>query len=180
MSTSSNLPGFAFTLLWLVDPNRRALKTLTRQWDGTIDSSEYGNGFEWGFKPFSVGADFDRQAVLLRRLAEMDRVIACMGAPKPGIDLNLYHQRLWARDDPRENTMVVVPRAWLPIDVDGAAVPPGLGAPEGYVEGAIHVRDAMLPEEFHGATMVVSPSARTGLRGPALLRCRMWFLLDRP
>ena len=37
MSTSSNLPGFAFTLLWLVDPNRRAVKTLTRQPDGTIE-----------------------------------------------------------------------------------------------------------------------------------------------
>ena len=180
MPTSSNLPGFAFTLLSLADGSRCAVKTLTRQPDGTIDSSEYDNGFEWWFKPFNVGADFDKHARLLRRYAQIDRVIMCMGGPKPGIDLGAPHQRLWARDDPRENTMVVVPRAWLPIDVDDPPVPPGLGAPGRYVEGAIHVRDAMLPEEFHGCTMVVSPSARTGLRGPALLRCRMWFLLDRP
>jgi hypothetical protein len=178
--TSSNLPGFAFTLLSLADGSRCAVKTLTRQPDGTIDSSEYDNGFEWWSKPFNIGADFDKHARLLRRYAQIDRVIMCMGDPKSGIDFNFYHQRLWARDDPPENTMVAVSRAWMPIDVDDAPVPPGLGAPGRYVEGAIHVRDKMLPEEFHGCTMVVSPSARTGLRGPALLRCRMWFLLDRP
>ena len=180
MPTSSNLPGFAFTLLSLADGSRCAVKTLTRQPDGTIDLSEYDNGFEWWFKPFNIGADFDKHARLLRRYAQIDRVIMCMGDPKSGIDFNFYHQRLWARDDPPENTMVAVSRAWMPIDVDDAPVPPGLGAPGRYVEGAIHVRDKMLPEEFHGCTMVVSPSARTGLRGPALLRCRMWFLLDRP
>ena len=45
---------------------------------------------------------------------------------------------------------------------------------------ATYVRDMVLPEEFFSRTMIVTPSARTGLRGPGLLRGRVWFLLDQP
>jgi hypothetical protein len=176
----SNLPGFAATQLGLADPGRCAVKRLTLQPDGSITSSDYDNGYEWWFRLFDAGSDFDRMAHELRRMARLDRVILCMGSPKPGLDLSTPHRRLWARSDPRENTMITVPRAWIAIDVDDAPVPAGLGAPGRYVEGAIYVRDAFLPEEFRGATMIVSPSARTGLRGPALLRARLWFLIDRP
>jgi hypothetical protein len=175
----SNLPGFAATLLGLADGDRLAVKTLTRLADGSVASSDYDNGLEWWFKPFDAGADFDRMARSLRALAGAPRVILCMGSPILGLNLEAPHRRLWARPDPSENTMTATDRAWLAIDVDDGLVPPGLGAPGRYVEGAIHIRDAMLPEEFRGVTMIVSPSARTGLRGSSLLRCRMWFLLDR-
>ena len=164
MPTSSNLPGFQATQLGLVDAGRCAVKTLTRLADGSI-SSEYDHGFEWLFKPFIAGADFDRMARELRLVALMDRVILCMGAPVAGLDLDRPHVRRWARSGLFENTMIAVPRAWIAVDVDDALVPHGLGEPARSVEGAIHVRDAMLPEEFRGATMIVPPSARTGLRG---------------
>lgn len=179
-ATISNLPGFKATQLGLVDAGRCAVKSLTKLADGSITSNEYDHGFEWLFKPFDGGSDFDRMGRELRLMAVMDRVILCMGAPIAGLDLNQPHVRRWARSGLFENTMLAVPRAWIAIDVDDAVVPHGLGDPARYVEGAIHVRDHMLPKEFHGATTIVSPSARTGLRGPTLLRCRLWFLLDKP
>jgi hypothetical protein len=139
-------PGFAVTLLGLADAGRCAVKTLTRSVDGSIASSDYDHGFVWWFKSFDAGANFDRMARALRRMAQAPRVILCMGVPKPGLNLAAPHQRLWARDD-CSNTMIAVPRAWLAIDVDDAPVPPGLGNPDRYVEGAIFVRDTMLPEE---------------------------------
>ena len=156
------------------------MKTLTKLPDGSIQSNEYDNGYEWFFKPFDAGSDFDRMARELRLMARMERVILCMGSPKPGLDLDLPQRRLWMRSDPNENTMIAVPRAWIAIDVDDALVPDGLGDPERFVAGAIHIRDCVLPDEFRGTTMIAGPSARTGLRGPTLLRCRTWFLLDRP
>ena len=182
MTTSSDAPdpppGFAATVLELVDPGRCAVKTVTRQPDGSIVSSDYDNGFKWRFWPFDAGTDFDRMARELRRMAQQDRVILCMGSPTFGLDLTIPHRRLWARDV-NANTMVATARAWLAIDVDDASVPRGLGDPGLYVEGATYIRDLVLPAEFHDATMVVSPSARTGLRGPSLLRARLWFLLDQ-
>ena len=181
MTTSSDPfpPGFAATVLELVDPGRCAVKTVTRQPDGSIVSSDYDNGFKWRFWPFDANADFDRMARELRRLAQQDRMILCMGSPKFGLDLTIPHRRLWTRNDCRANTIAWTTRAWIAIDVDDANVPRGLGDPGRYVEGATYVRDLVLPEEFRDATMVVSPSARTGLRGPSLLRARMWFLLDQ-
>jgi hypothetical protein len=177
---TSNLPGFEATQLGLVDAGRRAVKTLTKLADGSIQSSDYDHGYEWLFKPFDAGSDFDRMARELRLMAVMERVILCMGAPVAGLDLDQPHVRRWARSALFENTMLAVPRAWIAVDVDDAVVPHGLGDRTRFVEGAIHVRDHLLPEEFHSATMVVSPSARTGLRGPTLLRCRLWHLLDKP
>ena len=174
----SDPPGFALTVLGLADADRVAVKTLTRLADGSIHSSDYDNGLEWWLKPFDAGADFNRMARALRAMAA-PRLIVCMGEPKPGLDLSPPQRRLWARSDPSENTIVAIPRAWVAIDVDDAPVSPGLGALDRYVEGAIFVRDTLLPQEFRGYTMVVSPSARTGLRGSTLLRARLWFLLDR-
>jgi hypothetical protein len=166
----SSLPGFAATQLGLADAGRCAVKTLTREGDGSITSSDYDNGFEWWFRLFDAGSDFDQMARELRRMARQERVILCMGSPKPGLDLSVAHRRLWARSDPHENTMVAASRAWIAIDVGDAAVPAGVGDPERFVEGAIYVRDQVLPEEFRSCTVIVSPSARTGLRGPTLLR----------
>jgi hypothetical protein len=178
--SSDRPPGFAFTLLSLADAGRVAVKTLIKLGDGAIASTEYDRGFEWWMKPFDAGTDPNRMVKTLRALAQAPRLIVCMGAPRPGLDLNQPHQRLWARSDPSENTMVEVRRAWIAIDVDDAAVPHGYGDPDRYVEGATYICDHVLPEEFHSATTIVSPTARTGLRGPELLRCRLWFLLDRP
>jgi hypothetical protein len=179
MTIPSSLPGFAATQLGLADAGRCAVKTLTLHPDGSITSSDYDNGFLWWFRLFEAGSDFERMAHELRRMARQERVILCMGSPKPGLDLSVPHRRLWAKKDPADNTMVATPRAWVAIDVDDAPVPPGLGDPPRYVEGAIYIRDVMLPEEFRDRTMIVSPSAHTGLRGAGLLRARMWFLLDR-
>jgi hypothetical protein len=179
VATPFKPPGFGMTILGLADAGRCAVKTITRQADGTLISTDYDRGYQWFFRPYDAGDDFDRMARTLRALATAPRLIACMGEPKPGLDLKAPHQRLWARDDPSENTMVEAPRAWIAIDVDDTSVPPGLGHPHRYIEGAIFVRDHLLPEEFRGCTMVVSPSARTGLRGPGLLRARLWLLLDR-
>ena len=125
---ASNLPGFAATQLGLADAGRCAVKTLTLQPDGSITSSDYDNGFEWWFRLFDAGSDFDRMAHELRRMARLDRVILCMGSPKPGLDLSTPHRRLWARN-PLENTMISVTRAWIAIDVDDATVPARLGDP---------------------------------------------------
>ena len=186
MATSSEppLPGFVATQLKLsdkgTDKNRCAVKTLTqarRRLDPRRTSTTTAiDGCSSRSTPAPTSTAWRASC---GAMARMDRVILCMGAPKPGFDLNVPHRRLWAQSDPLENTMIAVPRAWLPVDVDDAVVPARARRPGAVCRRRDPCARHLLPEEFRGATMVVSPSAHTGLRGPTLLRCRLWFLLDR-
>jgi hypothetical protein len=181
MTAGSNLPGFAFTRLILADPDKVAVKTLTQPpGGGPITATDYDLGFLWKMRPFDVGDDFDKMAKALLQMAARERTILVMGVPRLGLDLRAAQRRLWARHNLLENTLLTTARAVLVIDVDDTTVPNGLGDPDHFIEGAVWVRDNKLPPEFHGVSMAVSPSARTGLRGPTLMRCRMSFLLDQP
>ena len=177
--TSSNLPGFAFTLLSLADGSRCAVKTLTRQPDGTIDSSEYDNGFEWWFKPFNIGADFDKHARLLRRYAQIDRVIMCMGDPKSGIDFNLYHQRLWARTThPRTRWSRSHGHGCRSTSTTRLSLR-GSERRDGMSKARSMSATTCFPKipRLHDGRVAVGPH---WLARPGAAALPMWFLLDRP
>ena len=178
--SSSSLPGFAATRLVVQGQGKLATKQIRRGGDGCLEKIDYSEGAKWWrMSPFAA-ADHGAMAAELEKLATMPRSLLVMGDCVPGLDLALEHRRRWAASEPLENTLRAVPRAWLAIDADDAPVPAPLGDAERLVEGAIHVRDRQLPPEFSNATMLVSPTSSSGLRGPTLFRGRLWFLLDRP
>ena len=118
-------------------------------------------------------------AALLQRLAARQDVMLVMGEPKPGLDLARAHARRWADCDPVRNTLVAVERAWLPIDVDGYAVPAPFGRAEHLADAAAAIRDDALGEEFAGVACVVAATSSTGLAGEETAKLRLFFLLDR-
>jgi hypothetical protein len=165
-------PTFAFTICETADRGKIAAKritpTLTIQYDEVL---------RWRFAP-AIETSLEAMAERLRALALDPRRMIVMGAPLPGLDLSRWHRRLWA--EPRMATLGAPIRSWLPIDLDDVPVPKGLGAAERLAEAALFVRDRLLPHEFHGARMIVVPSASTGRKGERTARLRLFVALASP
>jgi hypothetical protein len=66
------------------------------------------------------------------------------------------------------------------LDIDGALVPTGYGAPDKLAEAGYWVRDNMLPAYFRGVRCVASATASTGRKGKCVGRFRLFFMLAEP
>jgi hypothetical protein len=131
----------------------------------------------WRFKP-AIETSHEAMAERLRALALKPRHMIVMGAPLPSLDLSCPHRRTWSEQS--VPTLAAPLRWWLPIDLDDVAVPKGLGSAERLTEAGLFVRDHLLPDEFHGARMIVVPSASTGRKGDSTARLRLFALLASP
>jgi hypothetical protein len=167
---------YAFTVCGVADAGKTAVKSIRLNADGSVTKTDYDLVANWTFNPTSA-ASHENMARRLRTLALDRRKMMVMGEPIAGLDLRKPHRRLWA--DPVRATLCAVPREWIVLDMDDVAVPPGLGRPERLIDAATHVRDKLLPLEFVDTSMIVTPTAQSGLRGDALARMRLWFALDR-
>ena len=168
---------YAFTIATVAEAGKSAVKTLTRRADGSVRKlSDYDCVTWWTFAPMSASSH-EEMASCLRKLA-LDRCkMLVMGEPVASLDLRKPHRRQWA--DPAVASLCAVAREWIVLDVDDVPVPPGLGRTERLIDAARYVRDKLLPNEFIDTSMIVSPTAQSGLRGDALARMRLWFALDR-
>jgi hypothetical protein len=63
------------------------------------------------------------------------------------------------------------------LDIDGARVPAGLGAPDKLAEAGYHIRDHLLPSYFRGVRCIASATASTGRKGLCTARMRLFFEL---
>jgi hypothetical protein len=170
------LVSFGFTVCEAAEEGLIAAKHITRRPDGSLSKKDYDNVTWWRFLPV-VAASHEAMADRLRGLAMLPRRMIIMGRPIGSLDLGEKHLRRWA--DPAEATLCAVTRAWLPLDFDDVFVPAGLGRADRLSEAALHVRDCLLPEEFHGVRIVATPSARTGMVGDSVARLRLFAALDR-
>ena len=135
---------------------------------------EYDFVKRWQFHPREF-ADLGHLARLLTALMTNPRACILRGAPTIN-DPAVWQLRQWASDKP---TLRAVARQWVALDIDGVSVPAPLGKAANLAEAAEHVRDRLLPPEFRCVRCVVTATASTGRKGDAVLRCRLWFLLDR-
>jgi hypothetical protein len=154
------------------DDGRLAVKQIT-----PTEVIPYGFVYLWRFTPV-IETSLAAMAERLQWLAHRPRRMIVMGHPVAGIDLAKAHRRL--SRDPAEATLMTTPKAWLPIDVDGVRVPAGLGRGDRLVDAAVFIRDHYLTPEFHGARLIVTPTARTGMVGDDVARLRLFAALSRP
>jgi hypothetical protein len=170
----SSEPGFEFTEL-KDSTGLLGTKTVTRQQDGTIATSDYGNAWSFLMAPRHM-----RTVAAMRdyheQIASKSDTFLVRAATLPTVDLSKPQRRRHAATDGTA-TLEAVPRWWLPFDLDDVAVPEGMGAASAVVEAALWVREHRLPAAFRDVRCVMTPTAKTGLRGPALARLRLWFLL---
>jgi hypothetical protein len=165
-------PAFAFTICKTAEPGKIAVKRIT-----PTRTIQYDKVSWWRFEP-AIENSLEAMAERLRALALKPRRMIVMGAPLPSLDLSRPHRRLWA--ERRTATLDAPVRSWLPIDLDNVVVPKGLGRAERLTEAALFVRDRLLPDEFHGARMIVVPSASTGRKGDCTARLRLFVALASP
>jgi hypothetical protein len=170
------LVSFGFTVCEAAEEGLIAAKRITRRPDGSLCISHYDKVTWWRFLRVVV-ASHEALADRLSGLAMLPRCMFVMGCPIGSLDLGKKHLRRWAV--PAEATLCALGRAWMPLDFDDVAVPAGLGCPHRLGDAALHVRDCLLPEEFHGVRMVAAPSARTGMVGDSVVRLRLFAALDR-
>ena len=167
---------FSFTIAEVADEGLIAAKRIGRNPDGSIRKSHYDYPAWWCFALANY-ASIEAMAACLCSLAPQPRKCVLMGAPVAGLDLNAIHRRCWA--DPKDATLRALDRRWLPLDIDDATVPAGLGRADRLVDAAIYVRDHLTPPEFRGVRMIAIPSASTGLQGGAVARLKLFVILDR-
>ena len=162
---------FEFTICRVAEKDKIAAKRITPT--TTVD---YDLITWWRYEP-AVETSLEGMAERLRALALQPRRMIVMGSPIDGLNLREAHRRRWA--DPDTATLCALARSWLPLDIDGVAVPKGLGRAKRLEAAAVYVRDNLLPEEFAGVRMIVTPTASTGRKGDDIARFRFFVALDQ-
>lgn len=142
--------------------------------DGTVEP--YGQALWYEARPTFVGTD-EALASVLRRLECSPRQAIVTGAIAPGADP--ARMRRLGRPDPdtgAEATLLDVPRAVIPLDLDRVAAPPELDPRD--LHGCADRARRALPPAFHNASCVAAATSGHCLK-PGL-RFRLWFRFDRP
>ena len=127
------------------------------------------------FKYCEIDSLDDFAKVALTWLADQSDKFIIRGQLKPG--LSGPQRRLIHPKDGNPATLECPPRRWIPLDIDGALVPAGLGAPDKLAEAGYHIRDNVLPSYFRGVRCIASATASTGRKGPTIGRLRLFFEL---
>ena len=174
----AELPGYEFTLCKVADESGSTAKRIVGKDDGSYQKFDHDNVKEWFFAPKAVPGHA-AMASLLGKLALRSDLMLVMGAPRPGLDLSRSQLRRAVERPGEPATLVAEPRAWLPLDCDGYAVPAPWGRAEHLKDAARAVRDDALGEDFADVACVVAATSQTGLVGEETARLRLLFLLDR-
>jgi hypothetical protein len=142
------------------------------------DPRPYDNArnFLFAYREFDCLEDFAK--IVITSLATEPRRFIIRGQLKPGLEG--WQRRLLKPDlkagDPA--TIECPPRRWIVLDIDGATVPAGLGAPDKLAEAGYHIRDKLLPSYFRGARCVASVTSSTGRKGLCSAHLRLFFVLN--
>jgi hypothetical protein len=167
---AAEIPAFQFSVLTCA---RRLLATKTIFADGKEDP--FGRAKHFQFKYCEVGSLDDFAKLVLTWLADEPRRFIIRGQLKPG--LSGWQRRLLLPKDGDPATIECPPRRWIVLDIDGARVPVGLGAPDKLAEAGYHIRDNLLPAPFRGVRCIASATASTGRKGLCTARMRLFFEL---
>jgi hypothetical protein len=168
--TNACVPAFQFSVLTCA-PQLLATKTFYA--DGK--ECPFGHAKNFLFKYCEISS-LEEFASALDWLANEPRRFIIRGQLRPGLDPALRHRRLLLSCK-GDATIECPPRRWIVLDIDGAKVPEGLGAPDKVAEAGYHIRDNLLPEIFWGIRCIASATSSTGRKGPCTARLRLFFML---
>ena len=164
---------FQFSVLTCARRNQLATKIIHA--DGKETGYSLVKYFKFQYREVDSLDDFAKLA--LTWLADQPNIFIIRGQLKPG--LSGPQRRLIYPKDNEPATIDCPPRRWIPLDIDGARVPAGLGAPDKLAEAAYHIRDNILPSYFRGVRCVASATASTGRKGSTTARLRLFFVLKQ-
>jgi hypothetical protein len=166
-------PAFQFSVL-ICKPSLLATKIIYP----IGEPRPYDNAKQFLFEYKKIDCLEDFAKLALPWLAKERRRFIIRGQLKPG--LTGWQRRLSKTDlktgDPA--TIECPPRRWIVLDIDGARVPAGLGAPDKLAEAAYDIRDRMLPSYFRGVRCVASATSSTGRKGLCTAHMRLFFVLN--
>lgn len=166
------MPAFQFSVLTCWYPRQLATKIIFA--DG--NDTPYSDVKYFHYKYCEVDCLEDFAKLVLSWLANEPRRFIIRGQLKPGLSgkqRRLLHDDLKAGDPA---TLECPPRRWIVLDVDGARVPVGLGAPDKVAEAGSYIRDNLLPPYFRGVRGIAAATASTGRKGPTTARLRLFFV----
>jgi hypothetical protein len=175
--SKTNLGSFEFTEM-RDSEGHLGTKTVTRNADGTFDTSDYGNAARFHMVP-RLMPTLEAMRDYLDDAAKKPFAFLVRAQPLPTLDISKPQLRRHARTDGTA-TLEPVERWWAALDLDDVPVPEGLGEAHSIKAAGLWVRENLLPDAFKGVRCILTPTTKTGLRGPMLARMRLWFLLDAP
>jgi hypothetical protein len=160
-----------FSVLTCAGRNQLATKIIHA--DGKETGYSLVKYFHFHYSEIDCLEDFAK--VALTYLADQSNKFIIRGQLKPGV--SGPQRRLIYPKDNVPATIDCPPRRWIPLDIDGARVPAGLGAPDKLAEAGYHIRDNILPSYFRGVRCIATATASTGRKGPTTARLRLFFEL---
>lgn len=172
-SGAEQTPAFQFSVLTC---KRSQLATKIIYADGSVRPYDNARQFLFDYKKVDCLEDFSK--VALPWLATAPQCFIIRGRLKPEFDASKWHRRLIHPKDGDPATIECSPRRWIPLDIDGAEVPHGLGAPDKLAEAGYHIRDNLLPPYFRGVRCVAAATSSTGRKGLSAAHLRLFFLLN--
>src|SRR6516165_1381239 len=144
----SSVPAFQFSVL--TSPNRNQLATKIIYADGKETPYSHVKYFHYKYCEIDSLEDFAKP-VLTWLTNESNRFIIRRQL-KPG--LSGLQRRLLYPKNGEPATIECPKRRWIPLDIDGARVPAGLGAPGKLAEAGYHIRDNILPSYFRAVRCI--------------------------
>jgi hypothetical protein len=169
---TEDVPAFQFSVLTCA--YGQATKTIFV--DGKEIAFSKVKHFYYHYAEIDTLEDFAK--LVLTWLADQPHKFIIRGQLLPGLTGKQYRRIISRPGEPA--TIECPPRSWIVLDLDGIAVPHGLGAPDKLAEAAYYIRDHKLPSYFRGVRCVAAATASTGRKGPDIARLRLFFLLPRP
>jgi hypothetical protein len=164
-------PAFQFSVLTCAVRGQRATKIIHA--DGKETPYSLAKWFHFKYCEIDSLEDFAKLA--LTWLADEPNRFIIRGQLKPGL-AGVQRRLLYPKDN-NPATVECPERRWIPLDIDGAIVPVGFGAPDKLAEAAYHIRDHILPSYFRGIRCIAAATASTGRKGPFTARLRLFFVL---
>lgn len=157
-------------ILLLTSANNRACSKTFSVKGGKPTVESYGKEVRWNASVHDAGTLQALEDLL--RSVEGKNVIAVVGALLEEDQRDHILRRMY---DPGA-TIKMAERSWLPIDIDDVEVPGD--DPETRLYNLIRAR---LPRGFYKAGYIAQFTSSYGLKGGLnTMRCRLWFMLDRP
>jgi P4 family phage/plasmid primase-like protien len=158
----------------------RCSKTFTKNDDGTIAKTSYGNGFTWVPRGVRISNGLHGLLATLKVLSKRDDCIVVKEALRDDALADKPIERKSCAVHHEAGTLAAAPRHWVFIDIDSIPIPEVIRDLD-YASKVSYITDQM-PACFKGVSVVAQLTSSEGVESTdgSTMRVRLWYWCKKP
>ncbi len=158
----------------------RCSKTFTKNDDGTISKTSYGNGFLWRPRAVRITDGLNGLLTILQTISKRDDCIVVKEALRDDALLGQEVERKSCAVHHDAGTLAAAPRHWLFIDIDSIPIPEVIRDLD-YSSKVSYITDQM-PACFKGISVIAQLTSSEGVESTdgSTMRVRLWYWCKKP